>query len=582
MTISPAGQPPGDWDGPEPHEPSDAELLGAWPDPFAGPPDGADAWLADLSVPELERLAERWAAENGAGIDVIGAGFTHATSGDAAGAVGFAAGGALDVMAPDPVLAGFASDAFESGLAGLSDDELVGVLCAARRLSSWQAWMEFSAVAELDNRRRVARGIGSSRTAEHVNDELAAALTLTGRSAEALLVASRDLSRLPSVLAALKAGVIDRAKAGVFAAELAGLPDRHAQVIAAALWRPAAKMTTGQLRAELKALALMVDPEAARRRRERARDEARVEAWQEGSGNSGLAGRELPTSEAIIADKRITAIARELKSAGAAGTIDQLRAAVFTALLTGRDPATLLPGPAPDTGSDTGSGSGASARARAGGWPASITGAVNLTMPLRTWNGWSQAPGEIAGLGPIDADACRDLADRLAASPRARWCLTLIDDDGNAAGHACARSGPGSAPGKDPPKPRSSGPLPPSLATWLRSLSVEWLERGTCTHRRQVDGYRPSAALGHLIKIRQRTCTSPGCRQPAAGCDLDHTVPYEQGGVTCECNLGPLCRKHHQCKQAPGWHLTQTSPGSFTWTAPHGRAYEVRPRSYSS
>ena len=56
MAISPVGQPPGfpDWDGPEPEEPSDAELLGAWPDPFAGPPDDGDAWLADLSVAELE------------------------------------------------------------------------------------------------------------------------------------------------------------------------------------------------------------------------------------------------------------------------------------------------------------------------------------------------------------------------------------------------------------------------------------------------------------------------------------------------------------------------------------------------
>ena len=31
-----------------------------------------------------------------------------------------------------------------------------------------------------------------------------------------------------------------------------------------------------------------------------------------------------------------------------------------------------------------------------------------------------------------------------------------------------------------------------------------------------------------------------------------HTIPYEHGGRTCECNLSPLCRSHHGAKQAPG------------------------------
>ena len=115
------------------------------------------------------------------------------------------------------------------------------------------------------------------------------------------------------VLAALAAGIIDRSKAAVFAAELASLTDVQACAIAAALWRLAAKLTTGQLRAQLRSLVLMADPDAARRRRAKARDEARVEVWQEGSGNSGIAGRELPAAEIIAADKRISAIARELK-----------------------------------------------------------------------------------------------------------------------------------------------------------------------------------------------------------------------------------------------------------------------------
>ncbi len=224
-------------DGPEPVEPSDAELLGVWPDPFAGWPDGAEAWPADLSVPELDALTRR--------------------------TVGFEAGGVLDTMRPDAILAGFVGDASAAGLSLLSDDALIGLLCAARRLSSWQAALEFKAVAELDHRRRRGSDITSSRTAAHIHQEVAVALTMTGRSAEAFLSLTRDLTRLPTVLAALSEGIIDRAKARVFATELAPMSDVQARAIAAALWRPAGRMTTAQLRAEIRALIIKSDPDAA-------------------------------------------------------------------------------------------------------------------------------------------------------------------------------------------------------------------------------------------------------------------------------------------------------------------------------
>ncbi|HSZ48699.1 MAG TPA: HNH endonuclease signature motif containing protein, partial [Streptosporangiaceae bacterium] len=61
----------------------------------------------------------------------------------------------------------------------------------------------------------------------------------------------------------------------------------------------------------------------------------------------------------------------------------------------------------------------------------------------------------------------------------------------------------------------------------------------------------------------------------AARCDLDHTTPYDRGGLTCECNLAPLCRHHHRCKQADGWQLTQPRPGQMTWRTPSGRTYHT-------
>ena len=68
-------------------------------------------------------------------------------------AAGFAADGLLDHLAPGPALAGFAQNAWADGLGMLSDDALVGVLQAWRRLASWAAAGEFAAVAELDRRR---------------------------------------------------------------------------------------------------------------------------------------------------------------------------------------------------------------------------------------------------------------------------------------------------------------------------------------------------------------------------------------------------------------------------------------------
>jgi hypothetical protein len=115
---------------------------------------------------------------------------------------------------------------------------------------------------------------------------------------------------------------------------------------------------------------------------------------------------------------------------------------------------------------------------------------------------------------------------------------------------------------------------------WLAGLRPEFLERGSCTHRREAPGYRVPRFLRHLLTIRQPTCAEPGCTRPAGRCDMDHTIPYDQGGRTCECNAQPLCRHGHQAKQAPRWHLDQPQPGTSIWTLPSGRTYTTRPDTY--
>jgi hypothetical protein len=86
-------------------------------------------------------------------------------------------------------------------------------------------------------------------------------------------------------------------------------------------------------------------------------------------------------------------------------------------------------------------------------------------------------------------------------------------------------------------------------------------------------GYVPSAKLADFVRCRDVTCRAPGCDQPAVYCDIDHTIPYADGGATHASNLKCLCRKHHLLKTFWGWRDTQLADGTVIWTLPGGRTY---------
>lgn len=95
--------------------------------------------------------------------------------------------------------------------------------------------------------------------------------------------------------------------------------------------------------------------------------------------------------------------------------------------------------------------------------------------------------------------------------------------------------------------------------------------------------YRPSAALADFIRCRDLTCRFPGCDKPAEFCDVDHTVPWDQGGPTHPFNLACLCRVHHLLKTfwcgEIGWREEQFANGTIIWTSPSGRTYTTTPGS---
>ena len=404
-------------------------------------------------------------------------------------------------MPAGPELAAGVENVWQHGLSALSDDELIGVLRAARRLASRAAALEWSAVADLVARRGAAgETLGAPRPGELADAEVAAALTLTRFAAAHLQDVALGVTRLPGVMKALTAGRIDPPKATVIAAETAGLSDVAAGAVGAAVIRDAPGQTTGQLRAACRQAVLIADPSAARRRKEAALKQARVELWNEPAGTAALAGRDLPASQALAADRNLAAAARWLKSHGVEATVSQLRAQAFVTLLAGQPLHSLLPlgaesaspAPAPSASPDPASpvavSAGPSSTPHQGGAAAGDTGpvlagSVNLTLPLTTWLGWSESPGLVPGFGPVDAADSRALAAMLAGHPATRWCLTLTGPGGEAAAHACARH----RPGPPPSHPSSCGHPPPDPAPGSRpALGSD-----------PAPGSRPAAGPGH-------------------------------------------------------------------------------------
>lgn len=92
-------------------------------------------------------------------------------------------------------------------------------------------------------------------------------------------------------------------------------------------------------------------------------------------------------------------------------------------------------------------------------------------------------------------------------------------------------------------------------------------------------GYTASRKLADFVRCRDMTCRFPGCDRPAVGCDLDHTIPFGDGGRTHASNLKCLCRIHHLLKTFWGWRDQQLRDGTVIWTAPSGATYVTTPGS---
>ena len=249
---------------------------------------------------------------------------------------GFAQGGEADTMAPGPLLAAVVhavAGEDGSGLGGCSDDQLMGIISAARRMESRTAWTLLAATAEF-----AARHDGTRPDDAFAADELAAELHLTTLSAQGQMdYAGTVATRLPATFAALAAGRIHPVHVRIIEDETSILSATDAAKADAVLAEAAPGMTFGELRSAAHKLVLQLDPEAVKKRKEAARREAHVRRFREDSGNAGMVARELPSAEVLASWQHVEQRALDLRAAGMPGSLQDLRVQAYLDLLQERD-----------------------------------------------------------------------------------------------------------------------------------------------------------------------------------------------------------------------------------------------------
>ena len=421
---------------------------------YADPDHGAPGVWAELPAEAAAARARAAAEEAALRARLIAAGLdgdAHRSGapprpGIPAGpAAGFGQGCPLDALAPTTIVSGLADEASgeDRAFPGVTDDELMGLIGARQRLAARQQWELLTAVAEFLRRRPdpssapPAAGGMPAVWDEHAGADLALQLHLTPGAAEGLLSLAHDLAvKLPLTSVALRDGIIDLDKVRTIAWYCFALTPAEARAAEAILLglEGVEEMTWGMIRDRIARAVIEVNPDAARRRREEAARDKRVEVLTEQSGNCQLAGRELPPAAVLAASENLTARALELRAAGVPGGMDELRALAYLGALGGLDPldyaAAGVPGGAgpdggdpggtgegtdggPGSGGDGGNGGrgpqdprpggpatpGSGAAAGPGEIPAGFAARVNLTIPLATLLGLAERPGMLSRTG---------------------------------------------------------------------------------------------------------------------------------------------------------------------------------------
>ncbi|MDM7988929.1 HNH endonuclease signature motif containing protein [Arthrobacter sp. zg-Y877] len=367
--------------------------------------------------------------------------------------------------------------------------------------------------------------------------EVGALLGLTGLAAQRLVSDSEQLStRCTETLSELERGVIDYRRARTVIEQTGGLRPEDGKLLEARLLHLAPGKTGPQFDRTARRMREGIFPETIPERHRTAHEERRV--WVEDLPDGiGVLSAFLPAAAAHGIFNGLTSCARGEQAAGDGRTLDQLRADVLVSALTGQPTrsvaAPAMPGTERGTPPRKGSAPAPAGQAGQGlgSAPAPVTeqewagpglrAEVMVLISAESLLGLSDAPAELNGYGPVGADVARELLRNTG-----RWTGLLQDGEGEILAVGRQRR------------------IPQALKRWLQA--------------------------------RDGTCRFPGCGVAAANCEIDHTVPWAEGGSTGHGNLAHLCRKHHRLKTVGLWKARQPAPGLIEWTSPMGRVYQTQ------
>jgi hypothetical protein len=425
--------------------------------------------------------------------------------------------------APGGLLAEAVADV-RARLGDLSEDDVLRLVIATERLTSWVQATQLDGIAEL------ARRPAMNPQGRHVLEgrsltiaEIGAPLGLTRHASTRRVDLAEQLSvELPATLVALREGRIDTQRAQAICDELAGNPeldpaDRMA-IEQDALARAEKGETRPQLRDRIRRSLQAVNPQDAAERHHKQRRERRVHTMPQPDGMGELWGY-LPAETIAVIETVLNGYAdsaRDSKGRTDTRTHDERRADalgdIFRAILDGN------PLPAARGGCWT----PPPLQTRKGHRPHLI-----ITIAASTLAGTDEQPANLAGYGPVPAVLARRLAVDAATHQ-----LACVDD--------------------------STG-------------RCRWIGKRT--------PYRPAQWMLDQVSARDPVCRHPGCRRPAVQCQIDHATRHPDG-PTCPCNLIPLCESHHHLKHDGGWRVELvTTPtaefpaGTVIWTSRLGRRY---------